>query len=160
MFDEKWNRRFLCLAAHMAQWSKDPSTKTGAIFVRPDRTVASMGYNGFIMGADDDPKIYADRERKYDLIIHCEMNAFIHAREPISGYRLYTWPFACCIRCAVVMLQAGIRHFIAPNPSEDALTRWGDSFKMTRDYILTCRGTILEIGNPEDYLPGGSDEKR
>ena len=71
MFNEKWNSRFLTLAALVASWSKDPSTKTGAVIVRGDKTVASVGYNGFVQGADDDPAIYADRQRKYDLIIHC-----------------------------------------------------------------------------------------
>ena len=150
MFSEKWDRRFLELAAFVAQWSKDPSTKTGAAIVRPDKTVASIGYNGFAKGASDDPAIYADRKVKYDLIIHCEMNALIHSREPVEGYALYTWPFACCIRCAVAMLQAGIRDFVAPNPTEDALTRWGDSFTMTRKHILDCGGKVTEIGKPED----------
>jgi deoxycytidylate deaminase len=36
-------------------WSKDPSTKVGAVIVRPDLTVASIGYNGFPRGMSDDP---------------------------------------------------------------------------------------------------------
>ena len=59
MIDEKWDRRFLALAEHVADWSKDPSTKTGAVIVRPDRTIASMGYNGFPRGmadTDDRPR--------------------------------------------------------------------------------------------------------
>jgi len=40
---------------------------------------------------------------------------------------------------------------VAPNPTEDALTRWGDSFTMTRKHILDCGGKVTEIGKPEDY---------
>jgi hypothetical protein len=34
---DKWDRRFLGLAAEVAGWSKDPSTQVGAVIVRPDR---------------------------------------------------------------------------------------------------------------------------
>ena len=42
---EKWNVRFLDLARFIAAWSKDPSTKVGAVLVRPDRTIAAVGFN-------------------------------------------------------------------------------------------------------------------
>ena len=32
----KWHGRFLDLAALISTWSKDPSTKVGAVIVRPD----------------------------------------------------------------------------------------------------------------------------
>ena len=45
---EKWDRRFLRLAREVASWSKDPSTKVGAVLVDPlDNTIVSLGYNGF-----------------------------------------------------------------------------------------------------------------
>lgn len=33
MFNEKWNRRFVELAKNVSTWSKDPSTKVGAVIV-------------------------------------------------------------------------------------------------------------------------------
>lgn len=42
----KWIERFVELAAHISQWSKDPSLQVGAVIIRPDRTVASVGFNG------------------------------------------------------------------------------------------------------------------
>lgn len=46
----KWDERFIELARLVATWSKDPSTKVGAVIVRPYRTVASVGFNGFARG--------------------------------------------------------------------------------------------------------------
>lgn len=62
--DDKWDRRFLELATLVASWSKDPSTKTGAVIIGPDRSVISTGFNGFPREMPDDPKLYEDREKK------------------------------------------------------------------------------------------------
>jgi dCMP deaminase len=53
---DKWDARFLDLARHVATWSRDPSTQTGAVIVRPNRTIASVGYNGFPRDCNDDPR--------------------------------------------------------------------------------------------------------
>ena len=57
----RWTEYFLDLCDLNASMSKDPSTKVGAVIARPDRTVASMGWNGFARGTSDDPAIYAER---------------------------------------------------------------------------------------------------
>lgn len=135
MINSKWDRRFLDLAAHIAQWSKDPSTQTGAVIVRPNKSVVSVGYNGFPMGMIDDPEVYSNREMKYSRVVHCEINAQIFATQPLTGCTLYTWPFASCDRCCVQMIQAGIHYFVFPEPSADALTRWAEAFEKTKRYI-------------------------
>ena len=94
----KWDVRFILMARFVSEWSKDPSTKTGAVIVRPDRSVTSVGFNGFPKNMPDDPALYANREEKYSRVVHCEINASIHSREPVAGYTLYTWPFASCDR--------------------------------------------------------------
>lgn len=143
----KCDRRFIEMAKLVASWSKDPSTKTGAVIVRPDRTVASVGYNGFPKNMSDDPELYADREKKYSRVVHCEINAMIHASQLIEGCTLYTWPFASCDRCCVQMLQAGITRFVFPEPSQDALTRWAEAFKRTKSYIEEAGATWVELPN-------------
>ena len=60
----KWDERFIELARLVAAWSKDPSTKVGAVIVRPDRTVASVGFNGFARGVDDTEERLNDRALK------------------------------------------------------------------------------------------------
>ena len=129
---QRWDQRFLELAKHVATWSKDPSTQTGAVIVRPDRTVAGLGYNGFPRGCDDTPELYADREKKYARIVHCEMNAILSAREPLHGYTLYTWPFISCDRCAAHVVQSGINRAVAPILPEHLQKRWAVSVATTR----------------------------
>jgi len=131
----KWDSRFLDMASLVASWSKDPSTKAGAVIVRPDNTVASVGFNGFPKQLLDTPEMYEDRETKYSRIVHAEINAQIHAREPLQGFTLYTTPFMCCDRCVVQMIQAGISRFVFPRASDEALTRWEDSFGKTLSYL-------------------------
>lgn len=128
----KWDQRFLDMARSVSQWSKDPSTQTGAVIVRPDRTVASVGYNGFPRGVKDLPERLKDRDMKYDMIVHCEMNAIISAQEPLYGYTLYCFPFTCCARCAAHVIQAGITRVVSPPPSEGVMSRWSNSLRTAR----------------------------
>lgn len=143
--EKKWDKRFLEMASLVAGWSKDPSSKTGAVIVRPDRTVAAVGFNGFPKGMEDREEWLNNRVEKYSRIVHCEINALIHAREPVVGYTLYTVPFASCDRCAVQMLQAGIRRFVFPKPSEEALTRWATAFEKTKAYIEELGAVYTEV---------------
>jgi len=126
---EKWDRRFLELAETVSSWSKDPSTQVGAVVVRPDRTIASVGYNGFPMGMTDIPGEYDNRDIKYDFIVHAEMNAILFAREPLEGYTLYTTPFMPCIRCAVQVAQAKISRIVSYHSDNP---RWVESFEKTK----------------------------
>ncbi|MDP1689094.1 MAG: deaminase [bacterium] len=124
----KWDRRFLALAAHVAAWSKDPSTKTGAVIVDPDNRVISIGYNGFPKGVKDLPERLKNREIKYKMIVHCERNALLFTTQSTKGCRLYTFPFMSCAPCAAMVIQKGIVEAIAPfsdNP------RWILDFKLS-----------------------------
>lgn len=109
---EKWDRRFLDLAHHIAGWSKDPSTKVGAVIVRPDYTIASQGYNGFPRGVDDSLAIYEDRPLKLLRTVHAELNAILSAREPLHGCTVYVTPLCPCANCAAAIIQAGITRVV------------------------------------------------
>ena len=75
----KWDARFIDLAKHISQWSKDPSTKVGCVVIGEDREIRSTGFNGFPRGISDDMERLEDREQKYPLICHAEENAIMHA---------------------------------------------------------------------------------
>jgi len=139
----QWDEFYLGMAKYIASKSKDPSTKTGAVIVRPDRSLCSIGFNGFPKKMPDDPALYADRESKYSRIIHCEMNALLFSREQVEGYTLYTFPFLSCDRCCVHMVQAGITRFVAPKATPDQLTRWGAAFEKVRGYAKEM-GVVIE----------------
>jgi dCMP deaminase len=134
----KWDRRFLKLALEVASWSKDPSTKTGAVIVRPDRTIASLGYNGFPRGTDDAPELYAERMQKYSKIVHSEMNAVLAAREPVKGYTIYC-SFLPCDRCTVHLIQAGLKRVVAPAVPDHLRERWAAAHELTLGYFAEAK---------------------
>lgn len=136
---EKWDMRFLRLAREIASWSKDPSTQVGAVIVRPDKTIASLGYNGFPRGIPDRPETYANREEKYRYIVHAEANAIVSAREPLFGYTLYTLPLPVCQDCCKLALQAGIMRFVSLIPSPEQYQRWGASLTAS-DWMIMEAG--------------------
>jgi len=142
---EKWDVRFLELAKFIASWSKDPSTKTGAVIVRPNKSVASVGFNGFPTKLIDSEKDYSNRDVKYSKIIHCEMNALLFAREQVTGYTLYTYPLASCERCAVHMIQAGITRCVFPKIPHDQQERWQDSVNRTKTYLTEAEVDWREV---------------
>jgi len=141
----KWEKRFLEMAQLVASWSKDPSTKVGAVIVRPDMTIASVGYNGFPRGMNDHPTLYEDRDVKLSRIVHAEMNAILHAKEPLTGYTLYTWPVLTCDRCAAHVIQAGIVRVCAPKATPELSERWREQFKKAKEYYLEGEVIVTEL---------------
>jgi len=129
---EKWDQRFLDLAAHIAAWSKDPSTKVGCIVVGEDREIRSTGFNGFPRGIADDAERLENREIKYPLICHAEENAIMHAARvgvSLRGCVAYvTWP--PCTRCARSLIQAGVVEVVYPSAAE-VPERWQADFDMS-----------------------------
>ena len=126
---EKWDRRFLELAKHISEWSKDPSTKVGCVVVGEDREIRSTGFNGFPRGIEDDSNRLEDREQKYPLICHAEENAIMHAARigvSLKGNTAYiSWP--PCSRCARSLIQAGVNEVVFP-AGVDVPERWRPDF--------------------------------
>jgi len=110
----KWDIRFLELAAFIARWSKDPSTKVGAVIVDKDLRIVSAGFNGLPRDVQDSPDRYDDKNKKYSMIVHGELNAILFAPRSVHGCTLYTWPFAPCSVCASLIVQVGITRVVAP----------------------------------------------
>jgi dCMP deaminase len=109
----KWHQRFLKLAYNIAEFSKDPSTQVGAVVVRANRSIASMGYNGFARGVADDIERYNDRSIKYEIVVHAEINAIIMAGQSLEGCTLYTVPLMPCSRCAAIIINSGISSVVS-----------------------------------------------
>lgn len=108
----KWDLRFLKIAQETSEWSKDPSTKVGAVIT--DRLkIISVGYNGLPQGIPDLKEILENREEKYKYIIHAEMNAILTSHTDLSGCTLYTFPFLPCTNCASMVVQSGIDRVVS-----------------------------------------------
>lgn len=143
---QKWDQRFLELAELVSTWSKDPSTKVGAVIVSDSRIV-SLGYNGFAKGMPDLSEHYDNREEKYSRIVHAEPNAILLAHASVSGMTIYVHPFMPCNRCAVQIIQAGIKRVVAPLPTEEQNKRWGKDFEKARGYFAESGVTLIEVGS-------------
>ena len=128
MNSQKWDIRFLELAKLVSSWSKDPSTKVGAVISDNKNRIVSIGYNGFPVGINDDERLY-DRETKYQIIIHGEMNAINFANRSLDNCTLYTYPFEPCSRCASIIIQSGINRVVTYKNKSD---RWEEDFKISR----------------------------
>lgn len=123
----KWDKRFIKLAAHIADWSKDPSTKCGSVITEGKRIV-SLGFNGFPQGVSDHDDRLNNRGVKYKMVLHAEVNSILFANKDLSGCTIYVAPMPPCSRCAAQIIQAGIKRIVTVKPSEDALSRWKEDF--------------------------------
>lgn len=129
-----WELRHLGLAKHVAEWSKDPNKKCGAVIADHNNMIVSLGYNGFAKGVKDDPRAYQDKDLKLQKIIHAEVNAILYARRALEGHTIYTYPFPPCARCATVIIQSGISRVVFPyNEDELVISSWKDSLDIALD---------------------------
>ncbi|MCH2143080.1 MAG: dCMP deaminase family protein [Phycisphaerales bacterium] len=136
---QRWDRRFLALADHIATWSKDPSRGVGAVIVAADRRICATGYNGLPAGVEDRPE-RLERPAKYDLICHAEVNAIVQcARHGVSsvGTTIYT-SFFPCNTCTLAVIQAGISRVVSWRPGQGD-EHWEQS-------IATSRSLLSEAG--------------
>ena len=127
MKQETKDLRFLRLAREIAFWSKDPSTKVGAVIVGDNGQVISQGYNGFPRGFDDSEERYADKPTKYIFVIHAEANAIYNALYntcPVSGATIYVHGLPCCQECAKAIVQSGIKRVVFDSKPS---ARWYES---------------------------------
>lgn len=136
---------FIGLARYYAQASKDPSTKVGCVILRPDRTVAGMGFNGFPRDMEDKQEYLNNREEKYPRTIHAELNALLTCTDQhVKGYTCYT-SFKICDRCLIHLGQVGIKAFYFPKPTELELTRWGEIFARSDRYAGEMNIPLVEV---------------
>jgi len=123
----KWRIRYLKMARLVASWSKDPSTKCGAVIVNANNEIVSTGFNGFPRGISDHDDWLLHRNTKLMMTIHAEVNAILFAKQPLDNCTIYTWPMHACSQCAAMIIQSGIKHHVTiDNPVE----RWNDSRKI------------------------------
>ena len=107
--EKKWDIRFIKLAKEVSTWSIDPSTKVGCVLVKNKRVI-STGYNGFPKNIRDNFDRLMDREQKYEITVHAEVNAVTTAAlhgVSTEGSTAYITLMPCS-RCASVLINAGV----------------------------------------------------
>lgn len=123
----KWYKRFLKLAEHISSFSKDPSTKVGAVIFDDNNRIISMGYNGLPQKINDSEERLNNRDLKYKIVIHAEMNAIIFSKRDLTDLSIAVWPFVSCSNCSSAIIQSGIKRVVAPNLPEELKERWQES---------------------------------
>ena len=143
---KKWDERFMRMTREVSTWSRDPSTRVGA-YIAEGNLPVSHGFNGFPRGTDDNPALYADRDRKYRRVLHAEQNAILFAQRRLDGCTIYI-THAPCARCTAQIIQSGITRIVCPNPWSDGdyMSRWRDDVLETE---AMCReaNILLEYNN-------------
>ena len=102
----KWDKRFLELAKTISGWSKDPSTKVGAVITNTKNRIISLGFNGYPRGVQDIG--LENREEKYAKVIHAELNSILFSKQDLCGCTLYVYPLIPCSACMGCIIQVGI----------------------------------------------------
>ena len=125
-----WDARFMALARHIGDWSKDRSTKVGCVIVGPDNDIRATGFNGFPRNVRDDVDARHLRPAKYRWTEHAERNAIYNAAR--AGTAFATSNVSCprsVMDCARAIVQSGLGELIAVRPDFDHPT-WGDDFRL------------------------------
>jgi dCMP deaminase len=127
---DKWDLRYLKLARDVASWSKDPRSKVGSAIVdgEKDRVIA-LGFNGFPAGVKDNDRLNCSMQ-KNEMVVHAEQNALLYAGRMARGGSIYIAGKPPCARCAVLIIQAGIKRVVARAPDTESQDKWDVSGRL------------------------------
>ena len=131
ILSSKWDYRYLALAREVSRWSKDPSSKIGAVAIGSKGQVLAQGYNGFPRGVSDQLPRYTNRETKYKYIVHAEQNLIYNATYngvSLDRSTLYVTGLPVCSECAKGVIQVGIKRVVMP---VQEIQRWKESWELS-----------------------------
>lgn len=140
------HRKYLVYAEKVAQYSRDPSTKVGAIlFDHVVQTPVAYGFNRFADGVEVTEERLNDRAKKYPLTLHAEVVAIDRAMASNnSNHTLYvTHP--PCARCASYIAEHKVRRVVAYAPTEDFLSRWADEHALAQEVLKEAGVEYVEV---------------
>ena len=128
-----WGDYALGRAWAASRRSQDPYRQVGAVILRPDRSVASVGYNGPPPGIELD---WSDRLAYRELVIHAETNALRYCTrgEVTGGFAAVT--HIPCPPCLTALAAHGL---VAVNFQEERATPSNneDSYRVARALGIT-----------------------
>jgi len=142
---DKWDCRFLALAKHISEWSKDPSTQVGSVAVK-DRRILATGYNGFPRGVQDSDLRLHNRDQKLLRTVHAEANIVAQAAQSgttLTNATVYIWPFLPCNACCSLLIQAGITRIVVPDL--EIPERWHESFTTSKEMLKEAAIALYRV---------------
>ena len=122
------------------EFSKDPSTKVGAIFIYPGTMqILSMGYNGMPRGIDETISDRWNRPQKYKWTEHAERNAIYNAAQSGTSLRdsICISTLSPCADCARGIIQSGCKMVITYDDNDlakdnpEVVARWQSDCDMS-----------------------------
>ena len=138
-----WDKRFLDLADHISGWSKDPSTKVGAVIVNNRHKVLGIGYNGMPCGVNDLEERYLNRDTKLNMVVHAEQNAIVNAITPVENCTIYVSSLPPCSKCAGLIINAGLQRVVFRK--REIPQRWQNSVNMSLLMFREAGVEVIEI---------------
>lgn len=153
MINSKWDHRFMRIAREISTWSKDPSSKIGAVIVNDERRILATGYNGFPRGIEDSEERLNNRDEKYPRIVHGEMNALMNALYSgvsVKNATIYVWGLPVCSECTKSVIQSGIKRVVITYP-ELAPEKWHAQWKELSNPMYKEAGVSLTYMNPDQF---------
>ena len=113
---DHWDEKYLSIAKEVSNWSKDISTKVGAVITDAERRIVAVGFNGFPKKVCDSDERLSDRGKKYPRVVHAEANVALIAGSAARGGTVYVYGAPICSHCAGILIQAGIVRAVAKPP--------------------------------------------
>ncbi|MBJ7448557.1 MAG: hypothetical protein JHC81_13570 [Brevundimonas sp.] len=146
---DKWDERYVRLAAHIAKWSKDPNAPIGAVIVSPELgRIISVGFNGFPINIEDNEERLDDTETKLSMVIHAEENAILFAGRAARDCHIYVVGKPVCVHCALLIIQSRITRVIAIKPDFSSDSKWNTPGKRALEMFTEAGVEFSEI-NPD-----------
>ena len=152
MQSKDWHNKYCRLAKEISTWSKDPSTQIGAVVVGEDGQILSQGFNGFPRGINDSEERLNNRERKYELVVHGEMNAIYNATlngVSLKNSTMYVYGLPTCNECAKGIIQVGIKKVVVTRPDLKHNVAWEESIKNAK--ALFKEAGVMYIIEVEEF---------
>jgi len=145
----KWKGRLLKMAKDVASWSKDESTKVGAVITTEDGLPISWGFNGMAIGIDDTKPERHVRPYKYKWMCHAERNAMDLARGSLEGCVMFV-TFSPCTNCAQSIIQRRIKAVVVDsNFTADKMPdHWKEDMIVAQEMLIEA-GVELVEGTPD-----------
>jgi dCMP deaminase len=136
-------------------FSKDPSTKVGAIFLVPDSyQILTMGYNGMPRNIDETIPERWERPQKLMWVEHAERNAIANASRhgtPLKDSIAVVTMFPC-VECARMLIQSGVKTVVTKAPNYDC-ARWGLSFQYSKIMFEEAKINVIYVDKKIEEPP-------
>jgi len=141
-------QKYFQLAEFQANlFSKDPSTKVGAIFLAPhSHQILTLGYNGMPRNFDETRPERWQRPVKLFFCAHAEQNAVANACRhgtPLENSIAVVTMFPCS-SCAKLMIQSGVATLVTKRPNLQC-ERWGEEFKYSLEMFTEVGVNIIYV---------------